>query len=298
MPKTQRGRSRIAYVAAIVKKSVPLGLALCALFAACVAHAGTPPAADRNEPHDLHVVAGGRLQFVRLADFGLAVTDRQLLVRSYIPACDYGFDYCLYYYSPAYEGTNFESAGLRIQRRPDLVTAKACLTTSPAGYLDFEPEVRKGDGYATAVFAPLGEAAVGHYASGELYRLFFDGGCYEFETRIAQSQFLNYEPGTIEEFTEADAAALRARLWELLSQVRFVERPEIVIFPPPRPAPPKPALQPAAHPAPLPQPVPASPHAPAIRPAPASPHALEPEPATPPPAPEQEPTPACPLQGT
>ena len=221
-----------------MRKSVPFALALAIALAIVALGAvvfGDRPAADNDSPDaagDVHVIAGGFLQFVRPDDFGLAATEEQLLVSSYIPPCDFGFDYCLYYHAPTFEGTTFESAGLRIQRRSDLSTQSACLAAPPAGYVEFEPQIRQGDRYATAKFAPVGDAAMGHYASGELYRLFFDAGCYEFETRIGQSQFANYEPGAIEEFTKEHAEALEARLRHALSLVRFVERPSEVIFSP------------------------------------------------------------------
>lgn len=85
-----------------------------------------------------HVVAGGELMFVRPADFGLALHRDQLLVRSVIPPCDEGFDYCLYHIGEEFAGTNFKSAGIRIERREDLETAAACLFTPPRGYLDFQ----------------------------------------------------------------------------------------------------------------------------------------------------------------
>lgn len=179
---------------------------------------------------DRHVAAGGTLSFERPSDFGLAVTSEQVLVRSYIPPCDFGFDYCLYYVEPAFEGTNFESAGIRIERREDLATDSACLTAPPAGYIDFEPVVHQREGYAISVFAPIQNAAVGHYSDGKLFRLAVDSTCFEFETRIAASQFTHYEPGTIDEFTQEDREALEARLHEVLRAVRLVDRPDEVLF--------------------------------------------------------------------
>src|SRR5258708_11997428 len=52
-------------------------------------------------------------------------------------------------------------------------------------------------GYTTSVFSPIGDAAAGHYASGALYRLYLQDSstCYEFETRLGQTQFANYPAG-------------------------------------------------------------------------------------------------------
>src|SRR5690606_21204076 len=102
-------------------------------------------ASDNGLVPDRHVVAGGELMFVRPADFGLAVHRDQMLVTSVIPPCDDGFDYCLYYLGEEFAGTNFRSAGIRIERREDLETAASCLTTPPRGYLDFQPTLRRED---------------------------------------------------------------------------------------------------------------------------------------------------------
>jgi len=214
--------------------AVALAFFACALLAAISPSPGAL-ASDKGELEvahgDVHYVAGGELRFERPADFGLAVTYEQVLVQSYIPPCDYGFDYCLYYIEQAFAGTNFESAGLRIQRRADLLSEEACLEEFPRGFLDLAPEVHRGAGYATGRFGPLGDAAVGHYATGYLYRLFASGACFEFETRVGYSQYANYDPGTINEFTEADMEAMERRLAELLSRVRLADRPHEVLFP-------------------------------------------------------------------
>jgi hypothetical protein len=153
------------------------------------------------------------------SEFGLAVKKDQILVHSYIPPCDENFNYCLYYDGSAYKGTNFESAGLRIQKRDDLKTQSACLTTQPAGYNGLTPKTESIDSYATSVFSPLGDAGAGHYSSGSLYRLFYDNKCYEFQTRIGESQFANYPAGSIKEFTSADQSAVKLKLQEILNAI-------------------------------------------------------------------------------
>lgn len=97
------------------------------------------------------------ITFSYAPEFGLAVTPEQILVRSYIPPCDEDFHYCLYLVSGEYQGTNFESAGLRIKERTDLGSPEVCLNTPPEGYTVFEPEIHTGQEYATSVFAPVGE---------------------------------------------------------------------------------------------------------------------------------------------
>ncbi len=153
------------------------------------------------------------------AQFGLAVAPEQLLVSSYIPACDQGFGYCLYYNAKQYEGTNFESAGLGIVKRPNLADKQACLNAQPEGYDDLQPVVRESEGYATSMFAPLGDAGAGHYAHDRLYRLSTGASCYEFRTRIGATQFGNFPEGKIKEFTEAKSKELQRELNEVLGRV-------------------------------------------------------------------------------
>lgn len=165
----------------------------------------------------------GTITFYKPDDFGLAVTPVQVLVRSYIPPCDEDFNYCLYYNGADYEGTNFESAGIRIKKRPDLVTEMACLNTPLAWYdTSAKPDKTYSDeGYAVSVFKNIGDAGAGHSARGALYRLFVreNLSCYEFETRVGQAQFQNYPAGTIKEFTTTDKDNVDVRLVKILSEI-------------------------------------------------------------------------------
>jgi hypothetical protein len=140
-------------------------------------------------------------------------------VHSYIPPCSEGFDYCLFRNNADYGGTNFESAGVRINMRPDLTTQAACLTTLPDGYSSMTPETHVDTGYATSVYAPLGDAGAGHYASGALYRLYQNGTCTEFETRIGETQFANYPAGSIKQFTDANRESVQAELDAFLNNI-------------------------------------------------------------------------------
>lgn len=153
------------------------------------------------------------------ADFGLATSSSQIATRSYIPPCDADFNYCLYYIGAAYQGTNFDSAGIRMEERTDLTTQAACLTTPPTGFTNFTPTSTFASDYAVSEFTPLGNAGAGHYSTGTLYRLEYNGTCYEFETRIGQSQFANYPSGTFQQFTTADQTALQSEIAEILNGI-------------------------------------------------------------------------------
>jgi len=156
-------------------------------------------------------------------EFGLAVNETQMLVHPYILPCDPAFDYCLYYIGSAYDGTNFESAGLRMEKRTDLSAERLCLDTPPAGFDSSVAPSRSASGvaYAASTFDSAGTAAAGHSADGSLYRLFYrpTNTCYEFETRIGQSQYMNYPAGSIREFTASDQAAIKAELGRILAGI-------------------------------------------------------------------------------
>lgn len=174
--------------------------------------------------HD-QTISDGTITFaVPSKTFGLAVNTDQILVHSYIPPCSEGFNYCLYYKGSDYTGTNFESAGLRIKKRTDLLGEPACLETPPEG---FDPKImpnffHSDAEYSSSVFSNVGDAAAGHYAVGSLYRLYVVGktaSCYEFETRVGQTQFSNYPAGAIKEFTDSDLKKVQANLKAILDAV-------------------------------------------------------------------------------
>lgn len=165
----------------------------------------------------------GTIIFATPSDFGLATTASQVLVKSYIPPCEDGFNYCLYYNGDAYKGTNFESAGLSITKRADLTTEASCLTTPPPNYdASIKPNATStSSDYATSVFNNVGDAGAGHLASGMLYRLFVrsNSSCYEFLARVGQTDFGNYPPGAVQQFTAADQNAMQQILLGMLNSI-------------------------------------------------------------------------------
>ncbi len=165
-----------------------------------------------------------------VTDFELATSSQQITTHSYIPPCDANFNYCLYYIGTAYQGTNFDGAGIRVEKRTDLTTQTACLTTPPTGFTNFTPTSTIAGDYAVSEFTPLGGAAAGHYSTGTLYRLEYNGACYEFETRIGQSQFANYPSGTIQQFTDADQVSLKNEIQGILNGITLSSG-DVIIFP-------------------------------------------------------------------
>lgn len=182
----------------------------------------TPPVAGDS-------VSDGTISFVRPADFGLAVTPEQILVNTYIPTCEEGFMYCLYFNADTYEDTNFDGAGVGIRVRSDLTTEAACLTTQPTGYTGQVPKSATHENYAVSTFAPIGDAGAGHYSNGEQYRLFTSGKCYQFDAQVGESQFANYPAGSVMEFTLADRTAVLAKLRGILGGVALESGGSVVL---------------------------------------------------------------------
>lgn len=160
-----------------------------------------------NVPGSGTTTSDGVIMFSQPENFGLAVTNEQILVDSVVPPCTSEFKYCLYYNGTEYRNTNFSSAGVSIRERTDLASENACLTTQPAGYTSLEMSTSTGDGYMMSLFAPLDDAATGSYSTGEDYRLFASSTCYEFVTRVGEIQFANAATGT-EEFTDTERQSL------------------------------------------------------------------------------------------
>jgi hypothetical protein len=176
-------------------------------------------------------ISDGTLTFnYSSTDFALATTQDQILTHSYIPPCDPSFNYCLYYIAPTYQGTNFESAGVRIEKRADLTTQTTCLTTPPTGYTNFTPTSTTSGDYSLSEFSPIGGAGAGHYAAGTLYRLSYNGICYEFETRIGQAQYANYPSGSIQQFTTTKQSDLQAKIMNILDNMTLPSG-EKIVFP-------------------------------------------------------------------
>ena len=201
-----------------------IGLIILAAIATVFWHttgnpAATPDTFDTSET----TVSDGTIHFAIPRDLGLAITSEQILAKAYIPPCDEGFDYCLYYNGHAYDGTNFESAGVGIRKRLDLTSQEACLTTAPEGYERLHATTTEKSAYAMSLFAPLGDAGAGHYASGEEYRLYTAGKCYQFDTRIGETQFANYPEGSIEKFADTERESLAATLRDIVSGITLVD---------------------------------------------------------------------------
>lgn len=172
----------------------------------------------------------GDLLFKIPSDFGLAVNPDQLMVKSVIPPCDEGFNYCLYYNGSTYQNTNFETAGVAINYKDKILDQDTCLNTNPDGYTNLQPTQKQSSSYSVSVFSPVENAGAGHFSNGTIYRIFLNNSCYEVQTRVAKTAYGNYPTGTIKEFTPADETIMTNRLQSIVRNIRITDKPNEIIF--------------------------------------------------------------------
>lgn len=185
---------------------------------------------SNSSPEEVH--SDGTITFTIPKNFGLAVSDEQILVDAVIPPCDQGFMYCVYYLGNDQERTNLASAGVAIQRRDDLTTKTTCLETPPDGYSSMIPtDMSAAEGYVMTIFTPLEDAGAGHYSIGSVYRLHTDNSCYQFTTRIGETQFENYPEGTISKFTTNNRKSLMHTLEEIISHITLNKTNQPLVTP-------------------------------------------------------------------
>lgn len=204
------------------------------VFSACRENNNTPkseqPKADfqqetvAKEEQISHkqVAAGGDYSFERPENFGLAVNSDQILVKSMIPPCEVGFDYCLYYNGEKYNNTNFETAGVGfyvVKNKSETACFSAAEYNGRKGNLHTETI----NGIQFTVF-DSGDAAMGHYANDVVYQTFQNGTCYRFIARVGTSQFDNYEKGTIEKFDPQMEKEIKEDLKKIIRGINFNQK--------------------------------------------------------------------------
>lgn len=162
------------------------------------------------------------------ADYGFSVTYPETVVPTadteamatmgYIPVCDPELAIvCFPYGKEEYAGKNFESAAFAVHDRTDLKDETACAKPQPEEQADGNAVI----GGLTFRKYSFGDAAVSHQLTGENYRRYQDGTCFELSTRTLTTTFEVWEPGSIERFTDADRMALQRVLEDMLLSFRF-----------------------------------------------------------------------------
>jgi hypothetical protein len=143
-----------------------------------------------------------------------ALDDLETASRSYIPVCAGSTVGCFAYAGHEYDGTNFGAAAVSVNvlraKRNDQACAEIDTAEGPA-------KARTING-TLFHFAAIGDAGMGHFRGGTAYRALHQGVCFELTATIAQTNFENYDPGTIQRFY---AATLEKQLDSIVHAFRF-----------------------------------------------------------------------------
>jgi hypothetical protein len=119
--------------------------------------------------------------------------EQKQTIGSYIPICNDPSDYdnlanyhtiaCTYYIGALYKNTNFEAAGLSVNKQTDLVKNE-CLKTEFNNGQPTAPVVING---TTFYFDYGGGVGMGHGSSDEIYRTFHNNSCYVITLRVVSN---------------------------------------------------------------------------------------------------------------
>ncbi len=139
---------------------------------------------------------------------------------SYIPICDPATSaVCIVYTKETYPNSNFSNAGVSVGILTKDSSETQCYTPTPSG-LPSRPEKVEIGGVSFERYS-VGDAAAGHQSIGYNYRAFHSGVCYELTSRINTTTYENYEPETIQRFTDEQRKDLEAKLFEIIKSFRF-----------------------------------------------------------------------------
>ncbi len=109
---------------------------------------------------------------------------------------------CVYLSRDAYQGTNFDGAGVSINIDPTLITEAKCynfkVSTNPAQTLVSDVTIN-GIVFKSATGS---DAGAGHFEKLQIYRNFHNASCYEISQHVGSTNIDNYPAGTIQPFDE------------------------------------------------------------------------------------------------
>lgn len=137
---------------------------------------------QRPPPGDGRTVSLGDANvLLRYPEGYTLVVDGDQLDKAAAKACGSTFEYCLF---PSTTGAQEGSAGLAVTQRQDLETEASCVLDPTAEFADRLPSVGGGGDHATATFGWIDDTAESGGEGTGLRRLYFDGTCFEFVTRV------------------------------------------------------------------------------------------------------------------
>lgn len=151
-----------------------------------------------------------------LNDFSVS-TEAPAFPSTYIPLCDKDETVtCFSLSKEAYKNTNFEGAVLAVNVINGQTQKKACEIIE--GYPKSEQVTIGGIQFEYYKDA-AGGAGAGHWSKGHLYRIFYNGICFELQPKVTGRSGQDYDLGR--EFKEFNSKEVWNKLEQVLSTFRF-----------------------------------------------------------------------------
>jgi hypothetical protein len=147
---------------------------------------------------------------------------------SYLPVCQSGIATCVIFPPSKYKGTNFDGASFQVRQIEDAITAQECLTPRVIGpsekdYSIAAKDSRKDIDGTRFVHGIKDGVGLGHSATTDLYRTFHEHRCYELSITLTTTEYANFDPATIKEFTKVDEQRVYKALAAILNSFRFLK---------------------------------------------------------------------------
>jgi hypothetical protein len=125
---------------------------------------------------------------------------------------------CIAYPASEMKGTTFQAAAFSVNERKEAPTESKCLKVEepPPHVGNARNETVNGVGFKVT---ETDGVATGNLIDGYNYRTFHKGTCYELDIRIAFSNAVNYDPGTVKTF---DSEKVERSLKKVLASFKFL----------------------------------------------------------------------------
>jgi hypothetical protein len=140
---------------------------------------------------------------------------------SYIPVCEDAAVACVAYPAGEYNGSNFQAAALSVSEIADAKTENDCLKEDRSiDAKTIHTEIVNGVKFKSI---SGGEGGLGNFLDKYIYMNVHHGECYRLQVGIASSNYGNYDPGSIKEFTASDAKHVHNSLDRVVRSFRFLK---------------------------------------------------------------------------
>lgn len=168
------------------------------------------------QPRGPQIFSDGASQFTYPAEYEIGTND------SGGGLCSFESEIaCVVFPAGRFRGTTFAGASFDESQIQEAKTKAQCLEFSDFYVAGKDP--LKNINHVTFVHRTAASAAMGTVTEIDAYRAFHEGKCYELSINIAATHIQSYDPGAIQEFTEADEAQVRKELTAILESFEFTK---------------------------------------------------------------------------